>query len=448
MTVQGRAPSRLCHGITVQGRAPSRLCHGITVQGKGSQPSVSSAGRATHVHGITVQGRAPSRLCHGMTVQGRAPSRLCHGITVQGRAPSRLCHGITVQGRAPSRLCHGMTVQGRAPSRLCHGMNSAGQGSQPSVSWHNSAGQGSQPSLPPPNSDSFSLVGANQDQTRGNYVVRDNEYPLSPRHLSRSRPGSQYSDRVVLNVDRSKLRGPGDLVVYFSLPTSHKGQQLKTFGGYLHYRISYSYFGASQTTEHPDVIMRGNNLTLMHVHDGTFHPDIENQVDVRFFYGQWFKQVSLWGGRMQIEQPATRQEIMMVMENMDMLLIRALYTDGDFINTTLSNVQMDTAEISRNDQGQAVLVEKCLCPQGYGGMSCQSSWKHGCRIYCCSIYGYRLYGISCHGDCAPNYTRMREGSWLGRCVSNLVCGPNEYGDPANGIPCLPCPCPLANPNNQ
>ncbi|XP_045130066.1 basement membrane-specific heparan sulfate proteoglycan core protein-like isoform X13 [Portunus trituberculatus] len=276
--------------------------------------------------------------------------------------------------------------------------------------------------LPPPNGNSFTLVGANQDQNQGNYVVRDNDYPLSSQHLANNRSTTQYSDRVVLNVDRSKLRGPRDLAVYFSLPDSHKNEQLASFGGYLRYRITYSQFGASQTTSHPDVIIRGNGLTLMHVHDGSFEENIENWIDVRFFYGHWFKRVVQWGGRIAVEQPASREDIMMVLENMDLLLIRAQYTNGDFINTTLSNVQMDTAEISRNDQGQAGLVEQCTCPPGYTGISCQ--------------------------NCAPNYSRVKEGPWLGRCVYDLECGPNEYGDPGNGISCQPCPCPLASPSNQ
>lgn len=51
-------------------------------------------------------------------------------------------------------------------------------------------------------------------------------------------------------------------------------------------------------------------------------------------------------------------------------------------------------------------------------------------------------------ECAPNYRRVQYGPWLGRCVLDIECGPQEYGDPANGIPCLPCPCPLTTPNNQ
>lgn len=58
-----------------------------------------------------------------------------------------------------------------------------------------------------------------------------------------------------LNVDRSKLEGPSDLIVYFSLPDSHKGQQLTSYGGYLRYKIKYSSTVASQTIKGPDVIM-------------------------------------------------------------------------------------------------------------------------------------------------------------------------------------------------
>ena len=62
----------------------------------------------------------------------------------------------------------------------------------------------------------------------------------------------------------------------------------------------------------------------MHVHDGTFEENIENWIDVRFFYGHWFKRVVQWGGRIKVEQPASREDIMMVLENMDLLLIRCV----------------------------------------------------------------------------------------------------------------------------
>ncbi|XP_069938272.1 basement membrane-specific heparan sulfate proteoglycan core protein isoform X44 [Cherax quadricarinatus] len=271
--------------------------------------------------------------------------------------------------------------------------------------------------LPPPASESFSLVGVNQDQFQGNYVIRASQYPLSSRYLI-----PQSANVVQLTVDRTKLGGPSDLLVYYSLPDSHKGQQLSAYGGYLRYKIKYSSIGAGQAISGPDVIIMGNNITLMHVHDGTFHPNHENQVDVKFQTGQWFKRVVGRGQAIKSQELANREEIMMVLENMELLLIRALYNDGLFVNVTLSDVQLDTTVISSSNQGRAVLVEECRCPQGYLGLSCQ--------------------------DCAPNYRRVQQGPWLGRCVPDLECSAMEYGDPANGIPCLPCSCPLTSPNNQ
>lgn len=50
---------------------------------------------------------------------------------------------------------------------------------------------------------------------------------------------------------------------------------------------------------------------------------------------------------------------------------RALYNDGLYVNTTLYDVQLDTAVISDSTQSRAVYVEVCRCPEGYTGMSCQ-----------------------------------------------------------------------------
>ncbi|KAG7156955.1 Basement membrane-specific heparan sulfate proteoglycan core protein-like 4, partial [Homarus americanus] len=271
--------------------------------------------------------------------------------------------------------------------------------------------------LPPPSSDSFSLDSVNLDALNGNYVIRTDVYSIPPRYVK-----PQSANAVQLSVDRTKLNVPTDLLVFFSLPDSHKGQQLSAFGGYLRYKIQYFITRSGKTISGPDVIMMGNGLTLMHIHDGKFLPEIINQVDVKFQSGQWFKTVVFDGQAVQPHEPASREEIMMVLENMELLLIRALYSDGSYVNATLSDVQLDTAVIPGSEQGRAVLVEECNCPQGYMGLSCQ--------------------------DCAPNYRRVQVGPWLGECVQDIECGPQEYGDPVKGIPCQPCPCPLSTPTNQ
>ena len=160
----------------------------------------------------------------------------------------------------------------------------------------------------------------------------------------------------------------------------------------------------------------------MYVHDYSFNAGRQNRVDVRFWPGQWYKRVINRGARIQSQEPASREDIMMALEDVELFLIRASYVDESAIDTTLSEVQLDTAVFRKTDQGRAVYVEECRCPQGYTGISCE--------------------------ECVPNARRITDGPYLGRCVLDLSCGPGEYGDPKNNIPCMPCPCPLTVGSNQ
>lgn len=52
---------------------------------------------------------------------------------------------------------------------------------------------------------------------------------------------------------------------------------------------------------------------------------------------------------------------------------RASYLESTTLDTTVSQVRMDTAVEYNTNQGQAVLVEECRCPPGYIGLSCDVS---------------------------------------------------------------------------
>lgn len=60
----------------------------------------------------------------------------------------------------------------------------------------------------------------------------------------------------------------------------------------------------------------------MHVHDYSFTAGRRNQIDVRFWPGQWYKRVINRGGRIQSQEPASREDIMMALENIELFLIR------------------------------------------------------------------------------------------------------------------------------
>lgn len=138
---------------------------------------------------------------------------------------------------------------------------------------------------------------------------------------------------------------------------------------------------------------------------------------MRFFYGEWVKRSDSGP-----ETLAKREEIMMALASVKNILIKLQYVD-DHVDTTISNIEMDSAGIRNIGLGQAAFVEECKCPIGYQGLSCE--------------------------NCAPGYSRHRSGPWLGKCYKEEpTCPPGTYGDPSKGIACETCPCPLTNPSNQ
>lgn len=74
------------------------------------------------------------------------------------------------------------------------------------------------------------------------------------------------------------------------------------------------------------------------------------------------------------EQLATREEIMMALAAVDNILLKLQYNTGNLIDTTVSNIEMDSAAVRNTGQGQAHFVEECRCPVGYTGLSCEVSF--------------------------------------------------------------------------
>ena len=75
--------------------------------------------------------------------------------------------------------------------------------------------------------------------------------------------------------------------------------------------------------------------------------------------------------------------------------------------SSLSFVSLDTAEEVDTGKLRAIEVEKCNCPRGYQGLSCE--------------------------DCAVGYTRGIEGLYLGICEPCKCNGHSHQCDPETGI---------------
>lgn len=61
---------------------------------------------------------------------------------------------------------------------------------------------------------------------------------------------------------------------------------------------------------------------------------------------------------------------MMALANVDNILIKLQYIYEN-LDTTISNIEMDSAAIRNTGLGQATYVEECKCPVGYTGLSCE-----------------------------------------------------------------------------
>ncbi|XP_061934443.1 basement membrane-specific heparan sulfate proteoglycan core protein isoform X28 [Apis cerana] len=222
-------------------------------------------------------------------------------------------------------------------------------------------------------------------------------------------------DRNGIQLYQSELLSNTDTELpYFALPETYYGNQLKSYGGYLKYRVRFN--GTGVTNSAPSVILSGNNYRLVH-RGKQLIPNYDNEEIVRFFQGEWYKQ-QRWN-----EIPATREDIMMTLENVDNILIKAQYDNSPYLDIQITNIVMDTADVRNTGLGSASYVEECECPSGYSGLSCE--------------------------QCAPGYLRRQSGPWLGQCYRDEPpCSSGYYGDPSRNIPCQMCPCPLTNPSNQ
>ncbi|XP_062714560.1 basement membrane-specific heparan sulfate proteoglycan core protein isoform X8 [Aedes albopictus] len=205
---------------------------------------------------------------------------------------------------------------------------------------------------------------------------------------------------------------PSRQIPYYSLPVEYIGNQLKSYGGSVRYTVEYDGSGRPNTA--PDMIIKGNGFTLLYNHNAPFYPDERNQVTATFLPGVWRKD----DGTM-----ANREDLMMVLANVESLLIKMLYVDGVERNIELLDISMDSAANQDRGLGSATLVEECRCPPGYRGLSCE--------------------------NCDYDYERQSSGPWLGRCVPKAQeCRPGYYGDPNRGIPCNPCPCPISGDRSR
>ncbi|NXJ95351.1 LAMA2 protein, partial [Corythaixoides concolor] len=282
--------------------------------------------------------------------------------------------------------------------------------------------------------------------------------------------------------------------VYWRLPEQFEGQKLAAYGGKLKYAI---YFEAREetgfTTYYPQVIIRGGppthtRIIVRHMaapligqltrheiemteHEWEYYGDdqrVRNTVLWEYYHDEsgvnrTMSQTDFtwkhYGDDSRPSRGVSREDFLNVLYDVHYILIKA--THGNIMRQSrISEISMEVAEggTVSGMTPQAYLIEKCDCPLGYSGLSCES----------CSPGFYRLPSspagripaqslgacvvCQCHGHstmCDP------ETSICQNCQHNTAghhcerCAPGFYGI-VQGSPddCQPCACPLSVSSNN
>ncbi|XP_074189665.1 laminin subunit alpha-2 isoform X4 [Rhinolophus sinicus] len=206
---------------------------------------------------------------------------------------------------------------------------------------------------------------------------------------------------------------------YWKLPEQFEGKKLMAYGGKLKYTI---YFEAREetgfSTYKPQVIIRGGTpaharIMIRHVAAPLIGQLTRHEIEMTE------KEWKYYGDDPRVSRTVTREDFLDILYDIHYILIKATY--GNVMRQSrISEISMEVAE-----QGQvtavtpeAHLIERCDCPSGYSGLSCET--------------------------CTPGFYRLRSelrgrtpGPTLGTCVPCQCNGHSSFCDPETSI-CQNC----------
>ncbi|KAF3850089.1 hypothetical protein F7725_019808 [Dissostichus mawsoni] len=246
---------------------------------------------------------------------------------------------------------------------------------------------------------------------------------------------------------------------YWKLPEQFRGSMITAYGGQLKYAV---YFEAREETGpssyEPQVIIKGgpNRNILMTRHIPGLQIGTLTRHEIDMTEHEW----KYADGR-----SMTRADFMDVLFYVEYILIKASH--GNLMrHSRISELSLTVAEEGRPSKEtlKAHQIEKCDCPIGYSGFSCEE----------CAAGFYRLRSGS---TASAPASRVPTAAGMGSCVQCQCSGHSSTCDPETSIcqkcqdntegdrcercaagfygvvrgfhdDCKPCACPLTNPENN
>ncbi|XP_053570910.1 laminin subunit alpha-1 [Bombina bombina] len=242
--------------------------------------------------------------------------------------------------------------------------------------------------------------------------------------------------------------------LYWRLPSQFLGDKILAYGGMLRYAVTYYALGDSGFSDfEPDILIRGGRLSkqVIYMQFPTPANGLKNEIQVNMREKNWkyFNSVS--------DQSVTRSDFMSVLSNIDYILIKASY-GSDLHQSRISNISMDIAvEASDMHSGReaALHLEKCYCPPGYAGLSCQecASGYYREKVSEIDVRGSRPLIAPCVPCQCSNHSETCDPD-TGKCMDCKdntdghhchICASGYYGRVTGSIAdCSLCACPKGN----
>ncbi|XP_066103211.1 laminin subunit alpha-1 [Saccopteryx bilineata] len=244
---------------------------------------------------------------------------------------------------------------------------------------------------------------------------------------------------------------------YWRLPGQFQGDQLMAYGGKLKYSVAfYASDGVGTVNLEPQVLIRGGRTRKQIIYMDAPAPENsvrqEQEVEMKENYWKYFNSVS--------EKPVTRSDFMSVLSNVEYILIKASYGRG-LQQSRISNISM---EVGRKvgelhvERAVASLIERCLCPPGTAGLSCQDCARgyYRGKLPEGGDKGPHLLLAPCVPCSCNNHSDTCDPE-TGKCLNCSdntsgdycdVCAPGYYGKVTGSTTdCSPCTCPLSHPTS-
>ena len=194
--------------------------------------------------------------------------------------------------------------------------------------------------------------------------------------------------------------------LYWSLPEQFLGNKLHSYQGNL--TVTQRYYGEGpDDTGHADVILIGNDMTLYWQAPQELVPDSTLIYSIPLMVTPEWQKVR--GG---YKEPASREDFLTVLSNLDYILIRATRAE-QMKETFLKKIMLDIA-VPLDTGFVAWGMEECQCPRGYKGFSCEDCERGFYR----DIYDRSGCDL---GNCKPCECNGNEKSCSLDKSSRLIC---------------------------